>query len=608
MTATFNLTRFDRVADIARLEKADVIAYDVETTGLCAVRDKLRLLQLGAHGCGDPLVIDLWETSAEERQQLREFFSQSKIWVAHNAIFDTSFLQEAGFPLPQTVRCTLLASILIWNGKRPTVKHGLADVVDRFLGRRLLKTEQASDWGNPVLRPEQIAYARRDVQALLDLWEPLNQALIESGQYQAWIHECDVIPALAQMQRFGLRWNRAQIMEVRSVLAGESAELEAAFRAAVKEKVKYEEDPLAPKTLQGKELNLNSPKQMQYIFTTLMGEPPLDAKGKVSAASTTLKEYVAKSEEIEVYLKFKKAIKLVQMIDSISKDMDPAGVVRPSYRQLGAETGRMSASKPNVQQIPRRSDFRACVHAKPGYKLIAADYSQMELRLAAVESDDEAMCLAFMNDQDLHTVTAKAIYNTDQPTKEQRQVAKSANFGLLYGAGAEGLRRYAVGMGVRLEEEEAKRIRDKFLETYEGIHTWQRYAAFRASRQSEHLGDWPWVRIRRTNMRRYLKGDMNRLTTRCNTVIQGAGAAVLKKSLATLWPFIEQAGEDQVRLLTCVHDEIVLEVREDFAEDWAVRLKRLMEEVESLWLLNNCGEQVPPKVDVNIGDNWADCK
>ena len=96
--------------------------------------------------------------------------------------------------------------------------------------------------------------------------------------------------------------------------------------------------------------------------------------------------------------------------------------------------------------------------ARPGYRIVAADYSQMELRLAGVESDDEAMCKAFMEDRDLHTLTAKAIYGTDEPTSEQRRVAKSANFGLLYGAGADGLRRYAISMGIRLTIEEATEV------------------------------------------------------------------------------------------------------------------------------------------------------
>ena len=178
--------------------------------------------------------------------------------------------------------------------------------------------------------------------------------------------------------------------------------------------------------------NINSPKQLLDKFEILLGKVPLDAKGKPSTSRPALRAYAADHELVQMYLGWMKSEKRRQMIKSIQEKADSDGFVRASYLQLGADTGRMSCISPNNQQIPRDDNFRGCVQAPAGWVLVDADYGQMELRLAAALSKDEKMREAFINNEDLHEVTAKAI-GCD------RQIAKSANFGLLYGAGAEGL-------------------------------------------------------------------------------------------------------------------------------------------------------------------------
>jgi len=227
----------------------------------------------------------------------------------------------------------------------------------------------------------------------------------------------------------------------------------------------------------------------------------------------------------------------------------------------------------------------------------------MELRLAAAESQDALMISAFQRDEDLHTITAQAIY--PEPTEDEaelkarRQVAKSANFGLLYGSGAKGLRDYAGAMGITMTVEEAEKIRETFHNTYQGIHEWQRKNA-NLAKMTEHER-FAEIRIPKTEMRRFLLGDMNRLTTRCNTPIQGAGAAILKCALGNLWPVIEAAGELEVRIAACVHDEILLLVKEDKAQHWAAELKRIMESAEAKWL----GE-IPPLAEPSVGKRWSE--
>jgi DNA polymerase I-like protein with 3'-5' exonuclease and polymerase domains len=339
--------------------------------------------------------------------------------------------------------------------------------------------------------------------------------------------------------------------------------------------------------------NLNSPKQLLEKFTVLLGEAPVDSKtGKPSASRAALQEYAADHHVIQTYLAWKKAEKRRQMVESILEKMTPDGFVRASYLQLGAESGRMSCIKPNNQQIPRDSEFRQCVEAPDGWVLVDSDFGQMELRLAAAIAKDERMIKAFQGGEDLHSVTAEAIGCS-------RQIAKSANFGLLYGSGAKGLRNYAGASGIVMSVEEAAEIRNQWLNTYQGIKAWQAQNAQLA--ESSKGSKWADVRVPLSDMRRYLPGDMNRLTVRCNTPIQGAGAAILKCALGNLWPLLQEAGEDEVKLAACVHDEILLLVREPKANEWAARLKQVMESAEAMWL-----GDVPPLAEPQVGKRWSE--
>jgi DNA polymerase I-like protein with 3'-5' exonuclease and polymerase domains len=225
----------------------------------------------------------------------------------------------------------------------------------------------------------------------------------------------------------------------------------------------------------------------------------------------------------------------------------------------------------------------------------------MELRLAAAEAEDSLMIRAFQDGLDLHTVTAMQIYGVpeNEVTKEQRQIAKSANFGLLYGSGARGLRNYAAGMGIQMDLAEAAEIREKFHAAYSGISRWQRKNAQAADVAPCNAS----IRIRKSGLRRFLPGDHNKLTTRCNTPIQGAGAAVLKRTLGMLWPLLKAEGEEVVRLAGVVHDEVVLLVREEHAETWAAQLAAVMQDAEAVWL-----GDVPALAEAHVGDSWLEAK
>ena len=338
--------------------------------------------------------------------------------------------------------------------------------------------------------------------------------------------------------------------------------------------------------------NIGSPKQLVEKLTLLLGESPIDQKtGRPSASRTALREYAGSHIAIATYLSWKKAEKRRQMVESLLEKMDSDGFVRASYWQLGAETGRMTCTQPNLMQIPRDEQFRAAVIAPKGWKIIDADFSQMELRLAAVVAQDANMMQAFKDGKDLHTATAEALGC-------ERQIAKSANFGLLFGSGAKGLANYAAGMGVQLSVEEAHEVREKWLSTYSGIRKWHKQMSAVSDKTKGTMAE---IRVPVSKMRRYLPGDMNRLTVRANSPIQGSGAAILKCAFGSLWLHLGEAGEDEAKLCGSVHDENILLVREEHAEKWAVILKKCMEDAEAKWL-----GDVPAIADVHIGDTWQE--
>ncbi len=594
---------------------ATTVAFDCETTGLQPVFGGLRLLQLAALD-RTPVVIDCWDLTDEDWIDLEEFFSVKRYWIAHNAVFDLGWLQEHELHPEGQVLCTMLASRILTNGL-PNLKHGLQHVVKRYLKLEISKEEQKSDW-SADLTPSQLEYAAYDVYLLTQLDGHINQRMAEGNLHKAWFLECAALPTMAQLWRTGLPFDKQALEELHEDLAKDHVRLGDAFIETLDEALpaykKLPRDPDGTFNLRSKPegsiragtkkeagFNLNSPKQLLDIFTTLLDRQPVDNNGKPSASRAALREYAGDHKVVAEYLAWKRVEKRRQMVEALLKHLGSNGFIKASYMQLGADTGRMSCIGPNLQQIPRDSRFRACVKAPDGWKLVVADYAQMELRLAAWEAQDELMIQAFQQGLDLHTVTAMQIYGVseDEVTKDMRQISKSANFGLLYGSGARGLRNYAAGMGIQMDLFEAGEIRSKFHAAYKGISRWQRENAAQANLNRANAS----IRIRNSGLRRFLPGDYNSLTVRCNTPIQGAGAAVLKRTLGKLWPLLKADGEEVVRIAGVVHDECLLFVREEHAEVWCHQLAAVMEEAEAEWL-----GDVPPLAEAKAADSWVDAK
>ena len=606
MVSIDDYTTYIGLEHLDKVSTATSICFDCETLQLRPEMGKLRLLQLGSTARRAVVVIDLFEEE-DALHQLDLFFQNgSRFWLAHNAQFDLGWLQAYGWHPKGQVRDTMLAAKLLTNGL-PNLKYSLAAVAKRYLDIELDKTQQRSDWsGN--LSTEQITYAAKDVAVLCELDDFLHRQIAEAGLGRAYSLECRALPAMAQMASTGLPWDREALegverdygKDVENLGREVLMELDAALPEG--EKLPRNEDgsintrtkttgsiKLGTKQYAG--FNIGSSSQLLKVLTTILGKAPLDPKTKKPSASrTALREYAADHTAIQTYLQWKKAEKRRQMVHSLLEKMDADSFIRASYMQLGADTGRMTCLSPNLQQIPRDEQFRSAVVAPAGWSLVGADFSQEELRVLARVSNDENMIAAFKEGKDLHTATAEAL-GCD------RQIAKSANFGLAYGSGAEGLRQYAAGMGVSLTLQEAQKVRTNWLTTYSGVRKWHIGLSKLCDQTAGTMAE---LRIPQSQMRRFLPGDFNRLTIRANSPVQGAGAAIMKCALGNLWPHLQ--GSDEAKLCGAIHDELLLLVREGHEEKWMGLLKQSMERAEAQWL-----GDIPAVADVKTGKSWSEC-
>jgi DNA polymerase-1 len=265
----------------------------------------------------------------------------------------------------------------------------------------------------------------------------------------------------------------------------------------------------------------------------------------------------------------------------------PDGRVYPKWLQLGASSGRMACSEPNMQQLPR-GDHRRCVVAPPGRLLVKADYSQIELRIAAKLTGDEALLDAYRRGEDLHALTARTVLGAAEVTREHRQLAKALNFGLVFGMGARAFQSYArTNYGVGLSEDQAKQYRGAFFRAYPGLARWHRGVGRTGDRAIDT----------RTLTGRRRQGVV-RYSDKLNTPVQGTGADGLKLALALLWE--RRSACPGAFPVLAVHDEVVVERDAAQADAVTAWLRTAM-----LDAMAPLVEPVPVAVEVRAGPTWG---
>ncbi|MBI3763923.1 MAG: DNA polymerase I [Chloroflexi bacterium] len=518
---------------------------------------------------------------------------------AHNAKYDYIVLKRAGLEVGPLAFDTMLAEWLCDPSSR---NLGLKNLAWMRLGVEMTNIEALIGKGARQITMDRVSveaaapYAAADVDMTLRLVPILRKELEEKNVLRLLTEiELPLIPALAEMEMSGVALDVELLGEMSKTLEKQLAQIEKQIHKHV-----------------GHEFNLNSTQQLAAaLFETLKLKPPdrsrKTAAGKYSTAADVLEEMRGQHEVIALILEHRELAKLKSTyVDALPEDVNPAtGRVHTSYNQTGAVTGRIASSEPNLQNIPIRTELgrevRKAFIAPRGRRLVAVDYSQIELRIAAHVSGDATLRQAFERGDDIHAATAAAVRGipVEKVTKDQRRLAKSVNFGLLYGQGAFGLSQ-TTGLTVG----EADDFIKNYFEQFPGV---RRYLD-ETKKRAKEIGYVETLLGRR----RYFPILQRPGTTRedamarsraereaINSPIQGTAADIIKLAMLRLAAELPRKFPT-ARMILQVHDELVFECDTADAEGVAKLAKKIMEGAYKL--------DVPVVAEARVGKNWEEMK
>lgn len=581
-----------------KLKAADVFAFDTETDSLnymvanlvgvsFAVEEGMAAYVPVAHDYLDaPQQLDRDWVLAQLKPILEDD-SQAK--VGQNLKYDASVLARYDIELKGIKYDTMLASY-VYNSVGG--KHDMDSLALRFLQHSCISFEQIAGKGKKQITFNQIEldqaapYAAEDADVTLRLHKRLMENIDQDEKLKAVYEQIEVplVPVLSRIERTGVLIDDMK-------LATQSQEI--ALRLDQLEQKAYE--------VAEQEFNMNSPKQLQAILFEKMGLPVVKKtpSGTPSTNEEVLQELALDYPLPKLILEYRGLAKLKSTYtDKLPKMINPeTGRVHTSYHQAVTATGRLSSTDPNLQNIPIRNEegrrIRQAFIAPHGYKIMAVDYSQIELRIMAHLSGDKALLEAFQQGKDIHTATAAEIIGVDieQVTSEQRRRAKAVNFGLIYGMSAFGL---AKQLGI--PRGEAQHYIDTYFERYPGVMHYMEDTRSAASEQGYvetifgrrlHL---PEIKSRNGMRRKAAE------RAAINAPMQGTAADIIKKAMLLVADWIEQHGDGRVKLLMQVHDELVFEVKESALAEIESKVQQLMESAAQL--------KVPLVAESGHGDNW----
>ncbi len=599
---TFADTKSDyRIADSANtlkaltdaLRAAGSFAFDTETTGLNPRSVDLVGISFSTKAHSGWFVPVSSDNSAAVFDALRPIFSDNSLAkIGHHLKFDLSILAEQGIDVAGECYDTMLAHALI----DPEQRHNLDTLSEDFLQYTTIRFSELVPEikkGQPIdyssVKPQALAnYAIEDADVTLQLWELFKVKLEESGQAKVFYEiETPLLPVLVSMEREGILMNEATLAETGKSLEDHIATLRDSINVAA-----------------GREFNLNSPKQLGEILfddLKLVEKPKKTKTGQYATNEQVLSSLAPKHPIVANILEYRQLTKLKSTyIDALPNSIDAAsGRVHTHYGQVQTSTGRLSSNDPNLQNIPVRSvqgrEIRKAFIARPGWKLLSADYSQIELRILAELTEDEGLLNAFREGRDIHAATAAKIFDValDEVTREQRSTAKMVNFGIPYGISAFGL---AQRLGT-VSRTEAQEIINNYFAQFPGIPGYM-------SRMQESAKAKGYVETI-TGRRRYLQ-DINskngtiRAAAERNAInmpIQGTAADMIKIAMVNVQTALTEQSLN-TRMLLQVHDELIFDL--DPSEETAVRA--LVTDGMKKALDLNC----PIEIDIGLGDNWLE--
>ncbi|MBK5967276.1 MULTISPECIES: DNA polymerase I [Thiorhodovibrio] len=592
------LTEADFTAWLERLQSAELFAFDTETTSLDYMRAEVvglsfaiapgeaAYLPLAHIYPGVPTQLDRDRVLAAFKPLLED---PSRPKLGQNLKYDMNVLAGHGIALQGVAHDSMLQSYVLDS---TASRHDMDSLALKYLGHQCTTFSDIAGKGAKQLRFDQIAleqatpYAAEDADITLQLhlsfWPRLEQTPSLKQLYQEL--EIPLIPVLSRMERHGVRIDADE-------LAKQSREL--AERISALEEKAYQ--------TAGRRFNLGSPKQIGAIFFDELGLPVVSRtpKGAPSTSEAVLEKLAEDGHELpHLILEHRGLSKLRSTYtDKLPQMRNPdTGRVHTSYHQAVAATGRLSSSDPNLQNIPiRREEGRRIRRAfipEPGHRLVAADYSQIELRIMAHLSGDERLLAAFAEGQDIHRATAAEIHGLapEDVTSDQRRSAKAINFGLIYGMSAFGLARQ-----LGIERRDAQAYVDTYFARYPGVKDFM--ARIREQAARDHYVETIFGRrlylpdINHSNQQRRQGAER----TAINAPMQGSAADIIKRAMIAVDDWIER-DRPPVRMIMQVHDELVFEIATDAVEDATARIRDLMQSAAKL--------KVPLIVDVGVGDNW----
>ncbi len=581
---------------LAQLEQAELTAFDTETTGLDPLQDTLVGLSFccdGLHAAYLPLAHRTLGPSPqlpfeETLQRLRPWLENpAAAKVGQHLKYDTHILANHGITLRGIRHDTLLQSYVL-EAHQP---HGLESLARRHLGRETLSYETVTGKGANAIGFEQVAldqatiYAAEDAEVTLAVHRVLYPQLCAEPRLLELYEtlELPIQQVLWRMERYGVLLDAAVLIQQSAELSGQLITLESQAHL-----------------LAGQPFNLNSPKQVQTLLFETLGLPVLKKTpgGQPSTDESVLEQLALDFPLPKLLLDYRTLAKLKSTYtDALPKRINPrTGRVHTHFAQAVAVTGRLSSSDPNLQNIPIRTAagrrIRAAFIAPPGHVLMAADYSQIELRLMAHLSGDPGLLNAFALGQDVHRSTAAELFAVavDQVSTDQRRAAKAINFGLIYGMSAFGLARQ-----LNLTRSAAQHYMERYFQRYPGVARYMEETRQQA-REKGYVETLFGRRLFLPELRNSGTGRRQAAERAAiNAPLQGTAADLIKRAMVAVQDWLDET-RSQSHLILQVHDELILEVPEEEVSRLRPQLARLMEGVASL--------RVPLSVEVGTGKNW----
>lgn len=569
-----------------KLKKADIIAFDTENDALGAREYPIVGISVSIPGAAYYVPVD--RESVKEWRDILEDETIKK--TGHNLKYDMKVLAQSGVRLAGVVFDSMVASYLLHPAAR---QHSLDTLAVQELNHHPIPLTDLIGSGKDQKRVSEVPvldlarYAAEDADLALQLYEVLKQQL-EQARLTRVMEELEVplVAVLADMELAGVQVDTRQLARLQKKVAQRLLQLrEKIWKAA------------------GEEFNINSTQQLREVLFTKLKLPTVNIARTQSGFSTAASELDKLSglhPIIDMMSEYRELSKLQNTYIEVLPQLvdEQTGRIYAEFNQTIAATGRLSSANPNLQNIPARTELgqeiRAAFVAPKGSVLVKADYSQIELRLAAHLSHDEKMTAAFRAGEDIHAATAAWVYGVglNKVTPEQRRAAKTLNFGVLYGMGANS---FARGAGISVEE--ARAFIGRYREQYEGL------AEFIESTLEEaravHVVTTMFGRKRQVPEIDSRAPGIRAAAERAafNFPLQGSAADILKKAMIELHTYLEKKFPEAKLVLT-VHDELVVEAPEKDAKRVAQVMKKIMEGVTTL--------DVPLLVDTAIGKNWRD--